>query len=122
MKIKNFKSFLNEAKKITATDIVKHIKNNERDFADLVENVFVRKGNLVVAEYYFYGQDRHLETLKKYWLDNNGPYSQYFQDEFGVRFELVSENIEDPIRSPKYKKRFGREGGIIEIELKVISN
>ena len=102
-----------EAKKITPAAIVKELSGPDWDMG---QQVYVKKGKLVVVESYYYGSHAAMETLKKQWTHPEGSYAKYFWDELGVSFKLEGEF--DEINAKGRHKKLTSDG-VVGIELSI---
>ena len=114
--IKNFDEYskLNEAK-MTASKIVKVLKNPE-DWGDMGDMVHVDKGNFVVVDTWYFGEEKAMQSLKDQWLTPNGTYAKWFNDEYGISFELV-DSFSMIKATGRYKKI--TTDGIVGLKLKI---
>ena len=99
--------------KMKPSAIVKELKGPDWNMGDYV---YVKKGNLVVIDTFFYGEDKAMKDLKNLW-STDGAYGKYFKDTYGIEFKVVDEFSEFKA-SGKHKKL--SDDGIVGIELKVV--
>lgn len=104
---------LTEAK-ITASKLVKYFKN-EDDWGDMGDHVYVKGGNLVVIDTYFYGGDDRLKTLKKSWSPGGDMYKAVTEDT-GAKLKIVDEFNEVNARG-RHKKI--TDDGVVGLVIKV---
>lgn len=77
---------LNESQSYTIKDLYKFLKtSDEFDFKD---RVYMKDGNLVVIDTWYYGEDRALKNMKTNWSPG-GMYYQYFLDKFGLNLKIL---------------------------------
>ena len=106
---------INEAKKMSAKDLLKIFKN-EKDWGDLADYMFVKGGNLVVFDSFYYGEKDKLQQLKKKWSEG-GSYYNYLKEELGIEVEIVDEFSEFKATG-RYKKVVG-DLGVVGIEIAI---
>lgn len=113
MKVKKYQDFINESKKIkSASDIVKILKN-PTDWGDLGQQVYVKKGNMVYVDTFFYGGQDKLDNVIQNWSPG-GMYYDYFKDNYNIQFEIVDSFMEINARG-RHKKL--TDNGIAGVEL-----
>jgi|SaaInl4_135m_RNA_FD_contig_51_551875_length_577_multi_1_in_0_out_0_1 hypothetical protein len=116
--MKPFKNFTNitEDKKLTASAAVKMFKTNEDDWgSDIADQVYVKKGNLIFIDTFFYGEERAMDNLKKSW-SSKGYYYEYFKKEYGAAVKIVDTFSE--LKARGRHKKFSTDG-IVGVELKL---
>jgi len=112
--MKTYKELL-EAKKMKAADIIKIFKNTDEWGEDMKDQVYVKKGNLVYIDSYFYGADKAMKTIKTNW-SKGGHYYDYFEKEYGIKFKIVN-TFEELNAKGRHKKL--TSDGIVGVELKI---
>ena len=84
-----FEEFLNEGKLneglMNASKMLKIFKN-KADWGDTIDQVYVKGGNLVYIDSFFYGQDKALKSLVDSWSKGGDKY-KYFNDMYGIDIE-----------------------------------
>ena len=76
----------NEAK-MTASKMVKVFKN-KADWGDFGDHVYVKSGNLVVIDTFYYGEAKAIEDLTKSWIPGGSNYV-YFRKKYGINMVIV---------------------------------
>lgn len=104
--------------KITAHDMVKLFKNVEDWGEDFKNQVYVKGGNLIVIDSFYYGQDRAIENLVRNWSPGGDMY-EYFNKHYGLDFDIVHAFSEFKA-SGRHRKL--TDNGIVGVELKIINN
>lgn len=115
--MKTFKDFGNitEDKKLTASAVVKMFKTNTDDWgSDIADQAYIKKGNLIFIDTFFYGEDKAMKNLKTSWQPY-GHYYEYFKNQYGVVVRIV-----DTFSEPKARGRHKKlsTDGIVGVELK----
>ena len=101
----------------TVKDIAKELATPDWD---MKEKVWVKGDVLEIADTYWAGGERALDSLVDAWTKPNGTYASYFHKEYGITFELV--NKDKQMRAEgKYKKLSGSgtQLGIVIIFVKI---
>ncbi len=112
--MKTYKEIL-EAKKVTASALIKLFKNTDDWGPDMKDQTYVKKGNLVYIDSYFYGGDKRLKEVIASWSKGGHNY-EYFQSEYGIKMKIIDTFNELQARG-KHKKLSA--GGIVGVELKI---
>ena len=110
------REILQEAKKMSVSDIAKILKNEE-DWGDQGVYIKVIKGELEVLNPFWAGSERALNSLKDEWSPR-GTYYEYFKDEYDVEFKITSEEIMMIPKGARYKK-LAENGGLVRITVVV---
>jgi len=99
---------------MNATKMVKIFKNKD-DWGDTIDQVYVKGGNLVYIDSFFYGQDKALKDLVKSWSKGGSNY-EYFNDVYGIDIDIVDTFSEFKARG-RHKKL--TDTGIVGVVLKI---
>jgi len=115
-KVQSFKEHLNEASKKPRTlkDIKKELSSSDFDMAD---EVYMKKGELVVVDTFFYGEDKAMKRLTDSW-STGGDMWNYFMDNYGVELE-VTNTFSEFKAIGRHKKL--TDSGIVGVHLKITS-
>jgi len=106
---------VNEAKKFGAKDIMKAAKN-KGDWGDLADQLYMKGGNMVHVDSWYYGQDKALKQLVDSWKKGGSNYD-YWNKEHGVDFKIV-DTFSEVKAQGRHKKL--TSDGIVGVVLKVI--
>jgi len=101
------KKQLSEAKKITASDMVKMFANAADWGPDAKDQVYAKSGKLVYIDSWYYGQDRAMENLIKSWKPGGHNY-KYWNEEYGVKPTIVDQFSE--IKATGRHKKLTKDG------------
>jgi len=85
---------------------------------DMKNQVWVSGDTLEIATSYWVGAKDAQKKLIDDWTKPTGTYAKYFNDTYGISFELVKTQ-EYPNAEGKYKKFAGPDAGVIVIFVKV---
>ena len=113
--IKIFEEYITEAKQFGVKDIMKALKNKE-DWGDTAQQVYMKGGNLVYVDTWFYGEAKAMKQLEDSWKKGGSNYD-YWNKEYGVDFKIV-DTFSELKASGKHKKL--TTNGIVGVVLKVI--
>ena len=113
--IKIFEQYITEAKQFGVKDIMKAFKNKE-DWGDTAEQVYMKGGNLVYVDTWFYGEAKAMKQLEDSWKKGGSNYD-YWNKEHGVDFKIVDTFSE--IKAQGRHKKLTSDG-IVGVVLKVI--
>jgi len=105
---------LSEAKAFGAKDILKAFKNT-KDWGDAAEQSYMKGGNLVYVDTWFYGQDKAMKDLKTSWEPGGDNY-KYWNEKHGVTFKIV-DTFSEIKASGRHKKL--TSDGIVGVVLEV---
>ena len=100
--------------KLTASKMVKLMKDR-KEWGDMGDQVYVKKGNLIVFDSYYYGGDKALKQLMDDW-SQGGTYYNYWNEKHGVIPKIV-DTFTEVHASGRHKKL--SDDGIVGIELKI---
>jgi len=112
--IKIFEQFLSEAKAFGAKEIMKELKNKD-DWGDLADQVYMRGGNMVFVDTWYYGAGKAMKQLEDSWKKGGSNYD-YWNKEYGVDFKIVDTFSE--IKAEGRHKKLTKDG-IVGVVLKV---
>ena len=113
--IKEYLEFtLTEAKKFGAKEIMKAFKNKD-DWGDAADQVYMRGGNMVYVDTWFYGAGKAMKQLEDSWKKGGSNYD-YWNKEYGVDFKIVDTFSE--IKAEGRHKKLTKDG-IVGVVLKV---
>lgn len=115
--VKLFEQYVLEAKQFGTKEIMKELKNKD-DWGDLADQVYMKSGNMVVVDTWFYGQDRAMKQLEDSWKKGGSNYD-YWNKEHGVDFKIVDTFSE--VKAEGRHKKLTKDG-IVGIVLKVTAN
>jgi len=101
--------------KFGAKDIMKAAKNKS-DWGDLADQLYMKGGNMVHIDSWYYGQDKALKQLIDSWKKGGSNYD-YWNKEHGVDFKIVDTFSE--IKAQGRHKKLTSDG-IVGVVLKVI--
>jgi len=99
---------------MNATKMVKIFKNKD-DWGDTIDQVYVKGGNLVYIDSFFYGQDKALKDLVKSWSKGGSNY-EYFNDVYGIDIDIV-DTFSEFKATGRHKKL--TDTGIVGVVLKI---
>jgi hypothetical protein len=111
--IKTYES-INEAKKFGAKEIMKAFKNKD-DWGDAADQVYMKGGNMVYVDSWFYGSEKAMKQLEDSWKKGGSNYD-YWNKEYGVDFKIVDTFTE--IQAEGRHKKLTTDG-IVGVVLKV---
>ena len=103
-----------EAKSFGAKEIMKELKNSG-DWGDLADQVYMKSGNMVFVDTFFYGEERAMKQLEDSWKKGGNNYD-YWNKEYGVDFKIVDTFSE--IKAQGRHKKLTKDG-IVGVVLKV---
>lgn len=103
-------------KKVPSSKEIANIFKN-KDWGDMGDRISASGNQLEVADSFYAGGKDKLNSIKKEWIDPNGFMAKYMKNEYGVKFTLHSEDIQDTA-SGKYKK-FGKNLGAAIVKLNI---
>ena len=113
-----FEEFLNEGKLneglMNASKMLKIFKN-KADWGDTIDQVYVKGGNLVYIDSFFYGQDKALKSLVDSWSKGGDKY-KYFNDMYGIDIDIV-DTFSEFKATGRHKKL--TDTGIVGVVLKI---
>jgi hypothetical protein len=112
--IKIFEEYITEAKQFGVKDIMKALKNKE-DWGDTAQQVYMKGGNLVYVDTWFYGEAKAMKQLEDSWKKGGSNYD-FWNKEYGVDFKIVDTFSEIKAQG-KHKKL--TSDGIVGVVLKV---
>jgi hypothetical protein len=114
--VPSFNEHINEASKKprTLTDIKKELSGSDFDMAD---EVYMKKGELVVIDTFFYGEAQALKRLTDAW-STGGDMWNYFMDNYGIELEVTNTFSEFKAKG-RHKKV--TNDGIVGVHLKIAS-
>jgi hypothetical protein len=115
--IKLFEQFVAEARKFGVKDMMKAFKNKE-DWDDAANKVYMKAGNLVVVDTWFYGESKAMKQLEDSWKTGGTNYD-YWNKEYGLDFKIV-DTFSEVRASGRHKKL--TSDGIVGVVLKVIES
>jgi len=101
------KKQLSEAKKPTASDMVKMFGNAADWGPDAKDQAYVKDGKLVYIDSWYYGQDRAMDFLVKSWKPGGHNY-KYWNEEHGVTPKIVDTFSE--IKATGRHKKLTKDG------------
>ena len=105
---------LSEAKAFGVKDILKAFKNT-KDWGDTAEQSYMKGGNLIYVDTWFYGQDKAMKDLKTSWEPGGDNY-KYWNEKHGVTFKIV-DTFSEIKASGRHKKL--TSDGIVGVVLEV---
>lgn len=100
--------------KMTSAKMVKIFKNTT-DWGDMGERVYVKKGNLVVIDSWYYGESKARKQLEDSW-NPGGSNFEYWKETYGVELKMVDSFSE--IRASGRHKKLTTDG-IVGVELEI---
>jgi hypothetical protein len=112
--IKIFEDYITEAKQFGVKDIMKAFKNKE-DWGDTAEQVYMKGGNLVYVDTWFYGEAKAMKQLEDSWKKGGSNYD-FWNKEHGVDFKIV-DTFSEVKALGRHKKL--TSDGIVGVVLKV---
>ena len=112
--IKIFEEYITEAKQFGVKDIMKAFKNKE-DWGDTAEQVYMKGGNLVYVDTWFYGEAKAMKQLEDSWKKGGSNYD-FWNKEHGVDFKIV-DTFSEVKALGRHKKL--TSDGIVGVVLKV---
>jgi hypothetical protein len=112
--IKIFEQYITEAKQFGVKDIMKAFKNKE-DWGDTAEQVYMKGGNLVYVDTWFYGEAKAMKQLEDSWKKGGSNYD-FWNKEHGVDFKIV-DTFSEVKALGRHKKL--TSDGIVGVVLKV---
>ncbi|MBC8147268.1 MAG: hypothetical protein H8E98_04720 [Bacteroidetes bacterium] len=98
---------LSEAKKLTASDMVKMFANAADWGPDAKDQTYVQNGKLVYIDSWYYGQERAMDNLVKSWKPGGHNY-KYWNEEYGVKPTIVDQFSE--IKATGRHKKLTKDG------------
>lgn len=113
MNFKSLNEFVNENVKPTKLrKILSYIKDKMIDDEDTSKLTRIEQNSIVIPVYFFYDEERYKKDIYSMW-GKHGQNALEIENKFDVKVHL-SYRTETIISSPRYKKVFGNDGGIIE--------
>jgi predicted esterase YcpF (UPF0227 family) len=112
--IKLFEQFIPEAKQFGAKEMIKAFKNSD-DWGDAADQVYMKGGNMVFVDTWFYGEGKAMKQLEDSWK-KGGSYYDYWNKEYGVDFKIVDTFSE--VKAQGRHKKLTKDG-IVGVVLKV---
>jgi cytidyltransferase-like protein len=100
--------------KMTSAKMVKIFKNTT-DWGDMGERVYVKKGNLVVIDSWYYGESKARKQLEDSWNPGGSDF-EYWKETYGVELKMV-DSFSEVRASGRHKKL--TTDGIVGIELEI---
>ena len=112
--IKLFEQFIPEAKQFGAKEMIKAFKNSD-DWGDAADQVYMKGGNMVFVDTWFYGEGKAMKQLEDSWKKGGSNYD-YWNKEYGVDFKIVDTFSE--VKAQGRHKKLTKDG-IVGVVLKV---
>ena len=113
--VKGFNESVTEAKQFGVKDIMKAAKN-KGDWGDLADQLYMKGGNMVHIDSWYYGEDKAMKQLVDSWKKGGSNYD-YWNKEHGVDFKIV-DTFSEVKALGRHKKL--TSDGIVGVVLKVI--
>jgi len=106
---------ITEEGSLKASDVMKILKSNPDDWGQEIDSqVYMKKGNLIFLDSFYYGAEKALDTLEKKWSPK-GSYYEYFKKEHKTTPKIVGTISE--LKAKGRHKKFDTNG-IVGVELK----
>lgn len=117
--MKKFKDYLEEGAGTTLPKMVKELKGNEFDYnndGDGIAFVKMSKGQMKVAQGFFYGELPALNKLETTW-NPGGMMHEHFKSKYGVETKVVDSDSWAFAKQSPYKKFF--DDGVVEVTVEI---
>jgi len=112
--MKTFKEIINESK-LTPAVMVKLFKNVDDWGPDTKDHVYVKKGNLVYIESWYYGEEKAMKQLVDSW--KKGGHNHDYWIDNGAKSIKIVDTFSEIKASGRHKKL--TKDGIVGVELKI---
>jgi len=101
--------------KFGAKDIIKAFKNTSDWGSEAKDQAYIKKGNLVYIDAFYYGADKAMDSLVRSWSKGGHNY-EYWMENGAKSIKIV--NKFEELKATGRHKKFTKDG-IVGVELKI---